>query len=31
MNALPEALRQFHPFVRAVDGVREDARRIANR
>jgi MSHA biogenesis protein MshM len=31
MNALPEALRQFHPFVRSVDGVREDARRIANR
>ncbi|HEX3098770.1 MAG TPA: AAA family ATPase [Usitatibacter sp.] len=31
MNALPEGLRQFHPFVRSVDGVREDARRIARR
>jgi septal ring-binding cell division protein DamX len=29
MNALPETIRQFHPFVRSVDGAREDARRIA--
>ena len=31
MAALPEAVRQFHPFVRSVDGVREDARRVARR
>ncbi|HET9471325.1 MAG TPA: AAA family ATPase, partial [Usitatibacter sp.] len=31
MAALPEALRQFHPFVRSVDGVREDARHLARR
>jgi type II secretory pathway predicted ATPase ExeA len=31
MNALPDTVRQFHPFVRSVDGAREDARRIAGR
>jgi len=31
LAALPEALRQFHPFVRSVDGVREDARHLARR
>jgi len=31
MAALPEAVRQFHPFVRSVAGVREDARHVARR
>jgi septal ring-binding cell division protein DamX len=31
LGSLPEALRQFRPFVRSVDGVREDARRVASR
>jgi septal ring-binding cell division protein DamX len=31
LGALPEPLRQFRPFVRSVDGVREDARRLAAR
>jgi type II secretory pathway predicted ATPase ExeA len=29
LAALPEGLRQFRPFVRSIDGVREEARRIA--
>jgi hypothetical protein len=31
LGALPEALRQFRPFVRSIDGVREEARRAAPR
>jgi type II secretory pathway predicted ATPase ExeA len=31
LGSLPEPLRQFRPFVRSVDGVREDARRVASR
>jgi hypothetical protein len=27
LDTLPEPLRQFRPFVRGMDGVREDARR----
>jgi septal ring-binding cell division protein DamX len=27
MAALPESLRQFRPYVRSVDGIRDDARR----
>jgi septal ring-binding cell division protein DamX len=27
LAALPESLRIFRPYVRSVDGVREDARR----
>ena len=29
LAALPEGLRQFRPFVRSIEGVREEARRIA--
>jgi len=29
LSNLPEGLRQFHPFIRSIDGVREEARRIA--
>jgi len=29
LDALPEGLRQFHPYVRTLDAVREDARRAA--
>jgi type II secretory pathway predicted ATPase ExeA len=31
LGALPEPLRQFRPFVRSIDGVREEARRAAPR
>src|SRR6185312_11985811 len=31
LGALPEALRQFRPFVRSIDGVREEARRASAR
>jgi len=31
LDALPERLRQFKPFVRSVEGVREEARHTANR
>jgi type II secretory pathway predicted ATPase ExeA len=31
LGALPENLRQFRPFVRSIDGVREEARRAASR
>ena len=31
LAALPENLRQFRPYVRSLDGVREDARRAASR
>jgi type II secretory pathway predicted ATPase ExeA/septal ring-binding cell division protein DamX len=31
LGALPESLRQFRPFVRSIDGVREEARRSAVR
>jgi len=31
LGALPEGLRQFRPFVRSLDGVRDEARRAAAR
>ena len=31
LDALPEGLRQFKPYVRTLDAVREDARRAAPR
>jgi len=31
LGALPEGLRQFRPFVRSIDGVREEARRAPAR
>jgi septal ring-binding cell division protein DamX len=29
LDALPEPLRQFRPYVRTLDAVRDDARRAA--
>jgi septal ring-binding cell division protein DamX len=31
LDALPEPLKQFRPYVRPIDAVREDARRAENR
>ncbi len=31
LDGLPEGLRQFRPYVRSLDGVRQDARRAARR
>ena len=31
LGALPDGLRQFRPFVRSIDGVREESRRLAAR
>jgi septal ring-binding cell division protein DamX len=31
MEALPENLKQFRPYVRSIEGVREDARRAERR
>ena len=31
MAALPESLKQFRPYVRPLDAVREDARRAETR
>ena len=31
LGALPENLKQFRPYVRSLDGVREDVRRAENR